>query len=139
MIREFEFQVNSKVSHDVLVESYRKMEEYIHVLPCGCGTQGDAEQNFGLMRLVHSTLPELLRLPQAHLRMNTLDEKRRKKILLNLEFLQTWISKDLDFDENKRFETIKELTKMARALQQMAFDVSIVVTLVILSVCSHLN
>ena len=113
------------------------MEQYIHVLPCGCGAQGDADQNFGLMQLVHSTLSELLHLPRAHLRMNTLDEKRRKKILLNLESLQSWISKDLDFDENKRFETIKELNKMARVLQQMALDVSIVATPIALLVSSR--
>jgi hypothetical protein len=123
-VGDFERKVNCKLPVDVLTEEYRKMEEYLHILPCGCTSkQTRAAQSTG-MNLIHSTLTEYLSAPPINLRMNTLDEKRRKKVLLHLESLQNWIATDIDFDESKCYETIKELTKIARVLQQMAVDVS---------------
>jgi len=99
------------------------MEHYIHTLPCGCGDQNVHDEGLGISGVVHSTLPELLNSPKFTARMNTLDEKRQKKIAHNLESLKAWISKDIEFDEEKKFETVKQLTKIARALKQLAFDV----------------
>jgi len=120
LIREFELNINSKVSNDIIIELYRKMEQYIYTLPCGCGEEAS---NHGVTGLVHPTLPELLNAPRFTARMNKLDEKRQKKILHNLESLKGWISKDIDFDEEKQFETVKQLHKIARALKQLAIDV----------------
>jgi hypothetical protein len=61
----------------------------------------------------------------AHLKMNTLDVKRRKKLLNNVQSVKGWISKEVDYDETKRFEIVKELNKIARAFRQMAMDVNI--------------
>ncbi|CAF3351971.1 unnamed protein product [Rotaria sp. Silwood1] len=124
LIREFEFNINSKLSDEILIEQYRKMEEYVHTLPCGCGQQKTTtNNNFNITGGVHATLSEVLNFSLPNLRMNSLDEKRRKKILHNLELLKSWITKDVDFDETKRFEIIKKLYKIARALRRMAFDV----------------
>ena len=49
--------------------------------------------------------------------------KRRKKLLHNIESIKSWISKDIDFDETKRYEIVKQLNKIARAFKQMAIDV----------------
>ncbi|CAF1244784.1 unnamed protein product [Rotaria sordida] len=122
LIREFESNVNSKVSNDILLQQYRKMEEYIHTLPCGCSQMKSTDNNLDIMGLVHATLSETLNFPKTNLRMNILDEKRRKKILHNLESLKIWISKEVDFDESKLYETVKELYKIARALRQLAID-----------------
>ncbi|CAF4438038.1 unnamed protein product, partial [Rotaria magnacalcarata] len=35
-IRDLELKMNSKVSNEALMEEYRKIEEYVHALPCGC-------------------------------------------------------------------------------------------------------
>ncbi|CAF1117580.1 unnamed protein product [Adineta ricciae] len=113
LIREFELNINSKVSSDVLLENYQQMEQYIYTLPCGCNAHDT----------VHSTLYELLTYPKLNLRMNNLDEKRRKKILHGLESLKTWITKEVDFKEQKIYETIKQLRKISRALRQLAIDV----------------
>ena len=98
------------------------MENYLHRLPCECAMK-EMRQNQYCITSIHSTLSEYLNVPQHNLRMNHLDEKRRKKILVHLESLKDWISKEIDFDESKCYETIKELNKIARALHQMAFDV----------------
>jgi len=99
------------------------MEEYVHSLPCGCGDQNVNDESLGVSGVVHSTLPELLSTPRFTARMNTLDEKRQKKVAHNLESLKAWISKDIEFDEEKKFETVKQLNKIARAFKQLAFDV----------------
>jgi predicted DNA-binding antitoxin AbrB/MazE fold protein len=75
------------------------------------------------MGVVHSTLFESLNIPHINGRMNILDEKRRKKVLHNLESIKSWISKEVDFDEGKRYEIVKELNKISRALRQLAIDV----------------
>ncbi|CAF4563953.1 unnamed protein product [Rotaria sp. Silwood2] len=123
LIREFEFNINSKASDDILMQQYKKIEEYLHTLPCGCGQQKTNATNFGITGGVHATLSEVLNFSMPSLRMNSLDEKRRKKIFHNLESLKGWITKDIDFDETKRFEIVKVLYKIARALRQLAFDV----------------
>jgi hypothetical protein len=37
--------------------------------------------------------------------MNILDEKPRKKFLYNLELLKSSVSKEIDFDATKKYET----------------------------------
>ncbi|CAF3717062.1 unnamed protein product [Rotaria sordida] len=123
LIREFESNINSQISNEILMQQYRKMEEYVHTLPCGCGQKKPAVNNFGITGGVHATLSEVLNFSLSNLQMNALDEKRRKKIFHNLESLKNWITKDVDFDETKRFEIVKQLYKIARALRQLAFDV----------------
>ena len=99
------------------------MEDYLYQLPCGCTSRETRRNQFDGKSFVHSSLPEYLSLSPVNLRLNPLDEKRRKKVLLHLESLQNWISKEIEFDETRTFQTIKELNKIARVLQQMAFDV----------------
>jgi hypothetical protein len=100
------------------------MEEYIHTLPCGCEELRSINDEHGLMNVVHLTLSDFLSSPKLNTRMNALDEKRRKKILYYLEALKNWISTEVDFDEAKRYEIVKELHKIARALKQLAIDVN---------------
>ena len=69
-----------------------------------------------MYELLNSTLPGV--------KLNHLDIKRRKKLLHNIEALKSWISKEIDFDPAKQYEIIKELQKIARALRQMAIDVT---------------
>lgn len=102
---------------------YHKIEHYVHTLPCGCGKQSSSNENFGLTPVVHPTLSEYLNTTQSNIKMNSLDYKRRKKLLHNIDSLKGWISKEVDFDETKRFEIVKQLTKIARAFRQMAIDV----------------
>ncbi|UJR24822.1 hypothetical protein I4U23_006197 [Adineta vaga] len=113
LIREFELNMNSKVSLEILLENCRKMEEYIYTLPCECHTHNT----------IHSTLYELLSSPKLNSRMNSLDEKRRMKILHSLESLKTWISKEIDFQETKFYEALKQLRKISRTLRQLANDI----------------
>lgn len=124
MIRDFEFVLNSNVSNEILIQEYRKMEEYMSILPCGCADAKSNNDDLGISCVIHGTLVEILSFSKPNLRMNSLDEKRRKKVLHNLESLKSWISKDVDFDESKRYEIVKELNKIARALRQLAFDVN---------------
>jgi hypothetical protein len=102
---------------------YRKLEHYVHTLPCGCGGQILDNENFSTTPVVHPTLWEILNSTYGNFKMNQLDSKRRKKILNNIEALKGWISKEIDFDETKRYEIVKELNKIARSFRQMAIDV----------------
>jgi hypothetical protein len=101
------------------------MEQYIYELPCGCGQTKCKQNDVDTMGLVHPNLSEALDLIKPNTRMNVLDQKRRKKISHNLESLKGWISTNIEFDENKRFEIVKELYKISRALKQLAVDVNI--------------
>ncbi|CAF4601486.1 unnamed protein product, partial [Rotaria magnacalcarata] len=38
-IGALKMKINSKVSNEILMEEYRKIENYVHTLPCGCGEQ----------------------------------------------------------------------------------------------------
>ena len=71
---------------------------------------------------IHSTLPDLLNTPRWSIRMNSLDEKRHKKIVHNLETIKGWITSDIQSD---RVELLKQLNKIPRTLQQLAQDVRI--------------
>jgi len=104
------------------MSAYHKIEHYVHTLPCGCGKQTSSNETFGLTPVVHPTLSEYLNTSQPNIKMNSLDLKRRKKLLHNLDSLKGWISKEIDFDEAKRFEIVKQLTKIARSFRQMATD-----------------
>ncbi len=96
----------------------------MHDLPCGCGEKNAATaESLGVSGAVHPSLSELLNAPRFSLRMNTLDEKRQKKIINNLESLSACISRDIEFNEEKKYEIIKQLHKIARALRQLAVDV----------------
>jgi len=124
LIREFELNLNSKASDDILMRLYRTMEVYVHTLPCGCGHPTSDEEDFGILGIVHPTLSESLKATKS-VRMNTLDEKRQKKILHNLETLKGWITTDIQFDETNQSEIVKQLHKIPRALKQLANDVNI--------------
>ncbi|CAF4316839.1 unnamed protein product, partial [Rotaria sordida] len=54
--------------------------------------------------------------------MNQLDIKRYKKVFNNLQSIKSWVSKEISFEESKRYEIVKELDKIARAFRQMATD-----------------
>ena len=116
-------KVNSHLSEEILIEEYRSMEEYLYNLPCGCYPKLSRGNQFASMNLIHRNLYEHLNNSSINVRMNNLDEKRRKKIFVQLESIQNWISKDIEFDRLKPYETIKELNKIVRVLQQMSFDV----------------
>lgn len=107
------------------MEEYREIENYVHTVPCGCGVQKKG-QTYGAMPLVHPNLSELLNTSSPSMKMNNLDIKRRKKILHYLETIKAWVSKAANFEESKRYETIKELNNIARAFQKMALDVNII-------------
>ncbi|CAF4328073.1 unnamed protein product, partial [Rotaria sp. Silwood2] len=121
-VREFESKINSKVSNEILIEEYRKIENYIHTLPCGCAEEIKDGDTLGSTPMVHPTLYELLNSSSPTIKMNQLDIKRHKKLLHNIQSIRTWISKEVDFDESKRYEIVKDLNKMARAFRQMATD-----------------
>ncbi|CAF4662959.1 unnamed protein product, partial [Rotaria sp. Silwood2] len=121
-VREFESKINSKVSNEILIEEYRKIENYIHTLPCGCVEEIKDGDTLGSTPMVHPTLYELLNSSSPTIKMNQLDIKRHKKLLHNIQSIRTWISKEVDFDESKRYEIVKDLNKMARAFRQMATD-----------------
>lgn len=124
LVREFELSLNSKASEDVLMRLYRTMEIYVHTLPCGCGHPTSDKENFGILGVVHPTLSESLS-SSKYFQMNTLDEKRHKKIIHNLETLKGWITSEIDFDETKQSEIVKQLHKIPRALKRLANDVNI--------------
>ncbi|CAF4381885.1 unnamed protein product, partial [Adineta steineri] len=107
---------------EVLTVEYQKIKDYVHALPCGCGDESLNSENFGISPVVHPDLSEVLNASTANYKMNTLDEKRRKKLLINLESVKAWVSKKMDFDESKRYDIVKELNKIARSFRQMAFD-----------------
>ena len=113
------------MSNEVLMTEYRKIETYVHELACGCNERAATGESLGMTPVVHPNLTELLNAPFGTLKMNDLDIKRRKKLLNNAESIKAWISQEVDFDESKRFEIVKELTKIARAFRQMAIDVNI--------------
>ncbi|CAF1313663.1 unnamed protein product [Adineta steineri] len=121
-IRQFEAKINAKVTNEVLTAEYQKIKDYVHALPCGCGDESLNSENFGISPVVHPDLSEVLNASTANYKMNTLDEKRRKKLLINLESVKAWVSKKMDFDESKRYDIVKELNKIARSFRQMAFD-----------------
>ncbi|CAF4767027.1 unnamed protein product [Rotaria sp. Silwood1] len=121
-IRDFELKINSKVSNEILMEDYRKMEQYIDTLPCGCAEHMKDSETLGSVPAVHPNLYELLNSTMPTIKMNQLDTKRHKKLLLNLESIKSWISKEVDFDESKRYEIVKELNKIAITFRQMATD-----------------
>ena len=116
--------MNSKVSNEVLMNEYRKIEHYIHTLPCGCGETVSNTENSDSTPTVHPNLYEVLDSTSPTSKMNLLDTKRQKKIRHNLESIKGWISRGIDLDETKQIEIIKELNKIARAFRQMAIDVS---------------
>ncbi len=117
-------KINSKVSSEVLMREYQKMENYVDILPCGCGENKLDDGELANKPLVHPTLRELLDANPSNIKMNHLDYKRRKKLLHNVEALKGWISKQMDFDETKRYQIVKELNKIARSFKQMAIDVN---------------
>ena len=119
-------KVNQQVSYEILSEEFRKIEDYLKSLPCGChqNVKFSRGNQFVTMNLIHRTLYDYLSNAAINLRMNPLDEKRRKKILIHLDLIQNWISNDIEFDQTKPFETIKELQKIVRVIQQMSFDVN---------------
>ncbi|CAF1410887.1 unnamed protein product, partial [Rotaria sordida] len=121
-ICEFELKIDSKISNEILIEEYRKIQYYIHTLPCGCAEHIKEREIFGTTPVVHSNLYELLNSSQSTLKMNQLDIKRFKKILNNIQSIKTWISKEINFDVSQRYKIIEELHKIARAFQQMATD-----------------
>jgi hypothetical protein len=106
------------------MSEYQKMEQYVDILPCGCGGNKSDNEELSAKPLVHPTLRELLDASPSNIKMNHLDYKRRKKLLHNVEALKGWISKQMDFDETKRYQIVKELNKIARAFKQMAIDVN---------------
>jgi hypothetical protein len=117
--------MGSKASPEVLTNQYRAMEHYLHTLPCGCAERASASSDqVGATPTVHPTIYELLRSTSPGVKLNKLDVKRRKKLLHNIESLKSWISKEIDFDESRQHEIVKELQKIARSLRQMASDVS---------------
>ncbi|CAF1333357.1 unnamed protein product, partial [Rotaria sordida] len=121
-IREFESKINSKVSNEILMKEYRKIEHYVHTLPCGCAEKTNDHENSGITSIVHPTLYELLDSPSTNIKMNQLDIKRYKKVFNNLQSIKSWVSKEISFEESKRYEIVKELDKIARAFRQMATD-----------------
>ena len=72
---------------------------YLYQLPCRCTSQETRRNQFDGKSFVHSSLAEYLSVPLGNLRLNHLDE-------------------------TQTFQSIKELNKIARVLQQMAFDVN---------------
>ena len=110
------------------MKEYRKIEHYVHTLPCGCAEKTNDHENSCITSVVHPTLYELLDSPSPNIKMNHLDIKRYKKILNNLQSIKAWVSKEINFDESKRYEIVKELNKIARAFRQMATDVNIIYT-----------
>ncbi|CAF3469754.1 unnamed protein product [Rotaria socialis] len=121
-IRDLELKMNSKVSHETLKEEYRKIEQYVHASPCGCGESSGNPQALGTIPVVHATLSELLNCTSTTAKLNNLDINRRKKLLHYLESIKSWISKGADFAGPNRYETIKELNKIARVFERMAVD-----------------
>ncbi|CAF1359491.1 unnamed protein product [Rotaria magnacalcarata] len=122
-IGALKMKINSKVSNEILMEEYRKIENYVHTLPCGCGEQKTSTDALSYTPIVHPNLSELLSCgPTANTKMNNMDQKRRKKILYYLDVMKGWISRAADFDDSKRYETIKELYKIADVFRKMAID-----------------
>lgn len=76
MISEFEMKINRDVSYDRLIE------EYLQCLPCGCdpNVRYSRGNQFLTMNMIHRNLYDYLNKSSINLRMNYLDEKRRKKI-----------------------------------------------------------
>jgi hypothetical protein len=105
------------------MNEYQKIKEYVHGLPCGCAERNTEGDSFGNTPVVHPNLMEILNSNPSNIKMNKLDEKRRKKLLHNIQSIKVWISKTTDFDESKRYEIVKELNKIARAFKKMAIDV----------------
>lgn len=103
---------------------YKKIEHYVHLLPCACQEHNSSDEGSNSTSGIHPTLYELLNANQGSLKMNPLDVKRRKKILHNVQALKSWVSRDIDFDETKRYEIVKDLNKLARSFRQMAIDVN---------------
>lgn len=123
LIRNFENEVNKKSSEDILLKFYKEIDEYIRTIPCGCEHAKSGEGSFGMKGYVHPALSEVLQMNNFNWRMNVLDEKRRKKVVLNLETLKLTMAKELLFDEENLTEFIKKLYKMARSLKLLAKDV----------------
>ena len=86
---------------------YKKIENYIALLPCRCSQRPIDSENSNPPPRVHPTLDEFLK-NFSNSKMNQLDTKRRKKILHNIESLRDWISKEVDFDQTKPHEIVKE-------------------------------
>lgn len=125
LIRQLETHLNKNSEDNILSQIYRQIEHYVHTFPCGCGELTTFnEENYGVIGVVHPTLIEILKASKLTLRTNSLDEKRQKKILHNLESLKGWITSDIQFDEINRLELIQQLMKIPRALQQLAVDVN---------------
>jgi hypothetical protein len=106
------------------MSEYQKMENYVDTLPCGCGGRTLDDGNLSTSILVHPTLWESLNANSSNIIMNQLDHKRRKKLVHDLNTFKGWISKQMDFDETKRYEIVKQLNKIARSFRQMAIDVN---------------
>ncbi|UJR23948.1 hypothetical protein I4U23_026916 [Adineta vaga] len=120
-IREFESKIDSQASTDVLMDQYKKIHDYVHTLPCGCGDRITNDDSYGIAPLIHPSLSEVLNSTPTS-KTNSLDEKRRKKLMFNLESVKAWISKKQDYDESKRYDIVKDLNQIARAFRQMAID-----------------
>ena len=120
LIRQFEILFNQNCSNEILVQFYRRIEQYVHTFPCGCGQSTNDEGNFASMGSVHPPLSEMLTTPKWMIRMNSLDEKRQKKIVHHLETLKGWITSDVQLN---RTEVLQQLNQIARTLQQLAVDV----------------
>ena len=82
MISEFEMKINRDVSYDRLIEEYHRLEEYLQCLPCGCdpNVRYSRGNQCLTMNMIHRNLYDYLNKSSINLRMNHLDEKRRKKI-----------------------------------------------------------
>ncbi|CAF1235979.1 unnamed protein product [Adineta ricciae] len=120
-IRNFECKIDSQVSAEALMEEYQKIHDYIHALPCGCAERISTEDSYGIAPVVHPSLTEVLdSVPTS--KTNTLDEKRRTKLIFNLNSIKAWISKKRDYDESKRYDIVKDLNQIARAFRLMAVD-----------------
>lgn len=120
LIRQLENLFEKNSSNEILVQFYRRIEQYVHTIPCGCGQTKINEENFASMSSVHPPLSEMLTTPKWLARMNSLDEKRQKKIVHHLETLKGWITANEQLD---RIEVMQHLNKIARTLQQLAVDV----------------
>ncbi|CAF1621359.1 unnamed protein product, partial [Didymodactylos carnosus] len=154
-IREFELKLESNSSIEELETEYRKLVQYLTLLPCNCKTKSDKSKNDGSedqtrqssstmgsmrsassvttthtviaeteqKRSVHPTLYEVLNFVPPTIKLNKLDKQRGKKLLHNLESLKSWIVNDVHFDlTNKKQEMVKELRKIAKALEQLAIN-----------------
>ena len=112
-------KVNLKLSRQILVEEFHKMEDYLYQLPCGYTSKETRRNQFDGKSFVHSSLAQYLTVAPDNLRLDHPEEKRREKVLLHIESLQNWISTEIKSDETRTFQTIKEPNKIERVLLEV--------------------